>query len=159
MATYSRSSFQIIHCRLFIGGSGSGKTHVLLNLFNNQPDIYQIYLYEKDPYEKKYQHLINTCEKVGSFHFNYPKAFIDYSNDMLGYKDKKRKVLIVFDDMITDVISNIKLDSIVTELFIRGTKLHISIAFITQPYFKVPKDVRLNSTQFFIKKIPNKREL
>ena len=72
---------------------------------------------------------------------------------------KKRKVLIVFDDMITDMINNKKLDSIVTELFIRGRKLNISIVFIMQSYFKVPKDVRLNSTHFFIMKIPNKREL
>ena len=62
---------------------------------------------------------------------------------------KKRKVLIVFDDMIADMINNKKLDSIVTELFIRGRKLNISIVFITQTCFKVPKDVRLNSTHFF----------
>ena len=72
---------------------------------------------------------------------------------------KKRKVLIVFDDMIADMINNKKLDSIVTELFIRGRKLNISIVVITQSYFKVPKDVRLNSTHFFIMKIPSKREL
>ena len=72
---------------------------------------------------------------------------------------KKRKVLIVFDDLIADMINNKKLDSIVTELFIRGTKLNISIVFITQSYFKVPKDVRLNFTHFFIVKIPNKGEL
>ena len=72
---------------------------------------------------------------------------------------KKRKVLIVFDDMIADMINNKKLDSIVTELFIRGRKINISIAFISQSNFKVPKDVRLNSTLFFIMKIPNKREL
>ena len=71
---------------------------------------------------------------------------------------KKRKVLIVFHDMIADMINN-KLNLIVTELFIRGRKLNISIAFITQSYFKVPKDVRLNPTHFFIMKIPNKREL
>ena len=72
---------------------------------------------------------------------------------------KKRKVLIVFDDMIADMINNKKLDSIVTELFLRGRKLNISIVFITQSYFKVPKDVRLNSTHFFIMKILNKSEL
>ena len=72
---------------------------------------------------------------------------------------KKRKILIVFDDMIADIINNKKLNPVVTELFIRGRKLNISIAFITQSYFKVPKDVRLNSTHFFIIKIPNKREL
>ena len=64
-----------------------------------------------------------------------------------------------FDDMIADMINNKKLDSIVTELFIRGRKLNISIVFITLSYFKVSKDVRLNSTHFFILKIPNKREL
>ena len=70
---------------------------------------------------------------------------------------KQRKVLIAFDDMIADMINNKKLNPIVTELFIRGRKLNISIVFITQSYFKVPKDVRLNSTHFFIMKIPNKR--
>ena len=64
-----------------------------------------------------------------------------------------------FHDMIADMINNKKLNSIVTELFIRGRKLNISLVFITQSYFKVPKDVRLNTTHFFIAKIPNKREL
>ena len=71
---------------------------------------------------------------------------------------KKRKVLIVFDDMITDMINNKKLNSVVTELFIRGRKVNISIVFITQSYFEVLKDVILNSTHFFIMKIPYKRE-
>ena len=92
---------------------------------------------------------------------------MEYSNNMQDvYKNiedynpiKKRKVLIIFDDMIADMINNNKLNSILTELFIRGRKLNISIAFITQSYFKVPKGVRLNSTHFFIMKIPNKREL
>ena len=74
-------------------------------------------------------------------------------------QEKKRKVLIIFDDMITDMINNKKLNPIITELFIRGRNLNISIVFITQSYFKVPKDVRLNSTHFFIMKIPNKGEL
>ena len=72
---------------------------------------------------------------------------------------KKHKILIVFEDIIADMISNKKLNPVVTELFIRGSKLNISIAFITQLYFKVPKDVTLNSTHFFIMKIANKREL
>ena len=71
---------------------------------------------------------------------------------------KKRKVLIVFDDMIADMINNKKLNPIVTELFTADRKLDISIVFITESYFKVPKDVRLNSTHFFIMNIPNKRE-
>ena len=67
-------------------------------------------------------------------------------------------MLIVFDDMIDDMINNKKLDSIVTELFIRGRKLNISLFFIKQSYFKVSKDVRINSIQFCIMKIPNKRK-
>ena len=92
---------------------------------------------------------------------------MEYSNDMRDvYKNiadynpgKKRKILTVFDEMIADMINNKKLNPVVTELFIRGRKLNISIVFITQSYFKVPKDVRLNSTHFFIPKIPNKSEL
>ena len=72
---------------------------------------------------------------------------------------KKCKILIVFGDMIADMINNKKLNSVVTELFIRGRKLKLFLVFITQSYFKVPKDVRLNSTHFFIMKIRNKREL
>ena len=72
---------------------------------------------------------------------------------------KIKNVQIAFDDVIADMINNRKLNLVVTELSIRGRKLNISIVFITQSYFKVPKDVRLNSTHFFIMKIPNKREL
>ena len=72
---------------------------------------------------------------------------------------KKRKILIVFDYMIPDVINNKKLNSVAIKLFIRSRKLNIFFVFITQSYFKVPKDARLSSTHFFIIKIPNKREL
>ena len=124
-------------------------------------------MHAKDPHEKKYQYLINKRKEVGLNHFNDPKAFMEYSDDMQDvYKSiedynpiKKRKVLITFDDVIADMINNDKLNPIVTELFIRGRKLNISIVYITQSYFKVPKDLRLNSTHFFIMKIPNKREL
>ena len=152
---------------VIIGGSGSGKTNTLLNLINNQPDIDKIYLYAKDPYEDKYQFKIKKREMIGLNYFNDPKAFIEYSDDLQDvYKNinnynlnKENKILIVFDDMIADMINNKKLNSIVTELFIRGRKLNISLVFIMQSYFKVPKDVRLNTTHFFIMKIPNKREL
>ena len=138
-----------------------------MNLTENQPDIDEIYLYAKDLYEAKYQYLINKREGVGVDHFNDPKAFIEYSNDMHDvYKniddynpDKENKILIVFDDMIADMINNKKLNSIVTELFIRERKLNISIIFITQSFFKVPKGVRRNTTHFFMSKTPNKREL
>ena len=72
---------------------------------------------------------------------------------------RKRKVLIVFDVMITDIMSNKKFQIIIKELFIRCRKLNISLVFITQSYFSVPKDVRLNSTHYLIMKINNKREL
>ena len=124
---------------LIIGGSGFGKTTALLNLIENQPDIDKIYLYAKDPYEAKYQYLINIREKVGIDHFDNPKTFLEYSNDKHDvYKnigeynvDKEQEILIVFDDMTADMISNKKLNSIVTELFIRGGKLNISLVFIT----------------------------
>ena len=151
---------------LIIGGSGSGKTNALLNLIENQPDIDKIYFCAKDPYEATYQYLINIHEKVGIKHFNDPKEFIEYSNDMQDickntdeYNiDKEHKILIVYDDLIADVINNKKLNSVVTKLFIRGGKLNVSLVFITQSYFKVPKDITLNSTHFFIMKIPNKRD-
>ena len=70
--------------------------------------------------------------------------------------DKENKLLIVIDDMIADITKNKKLNSIVTELFIRGRKINISFVFITQSDFKVPKDVRLNTTHFFITKFQTK---
>ena len=72
---------------------------------------------------------------------------------------KNEKILIAFDDMIVDMFSNKKLNPMVTELFIRGKKLNISLVFITQFYFAVPKNIKLNSTHFFIMKIPNKLHL
>ena len=148
---------------LIIGGSGSGKRNLLLNLVINPPDIYKIYSYAKDPYEAKYQYLINKRESVGINRFNDPEVYIEYSNDMRDvYKnideynpDIDNKNLIVFDDMIAVMINNKKLNSIVTELLIRGRKLSISLVFITQSYFKFPKDVILNTTYFFIAKNPN----
>ena len=106
---------------LIIGGSGTGKANALLNLINNQQDIDKIYLHAKDPYEDKNQYLINKRESVELKHFNDPKTFIEYSNDMHDvYKnidsynpDKQNKMLIVSNNMIADMISNkkIKFDS------------------------------------------------
>ena len=125
---------------LIIWGSGSGKTIALLNFISNEPDIDKIYLYAKDPYETKYQFLINKSESV---------RFIEYSNDIQDvYKsideyniDKERKILKVFDDMIADMVNIKKPNSVVIELFIRGRKLS------SQSYFKVPENIRLNTTQ------------
>ena len=152
---------------LILGGSRSGKTNTLLNLINNQSDIDKIYLYAKDLYEDKYQFLIKKIENIRLKHFNDPKSFIEYSNDMRDvYKNinhynpnKENKILIIFDNMIADMINNKKLNLIVTKLFIRRRKLNISLVFIMQSYFKVPKDVRLNTTHFFFMKILNKREI
>ena len=91
---------------------------------------------------------------------------MEYPNDMLVVCQNinvtiliRKEVLIVFDDMIADMINNKKPKSYTNELFVRGRRLNFSIVFITQSYFKVPKDIRQNSTHFFIMKIPNKREL
>ena len=124
-------------------------------------------MYAKAPYEAKYQYLINIREKVRIDHHDDLKAYIEYSNDIHEiYKnineynpDKENKIIVVFDDMTADMINNKKLNSIVTELFIRGSKLNISIVFMTQSYFKVPKNVTLKTNHFFIAKILNKKEL
>ena len=152
---------------LIIGGYGSGKTNALLNFINNQLDIDKIYLCAKDPCEEKYQFLINERESTGLKPFNDRKAFIEYSDDMQDvYKNigeyniwKKRKISIVFDDVIADMIINKKINPVVIEFFIRSRKLNTSLVFIMQSYFKVTKDIKLNSVHLFIIKISNKREL
>ena len=132
MAIYSASSIQNINNRKVW----------IWKKFNKQPARY---LFANNPYEAKYQFLINKKESTGLKHFHDYKAFIEYSNDMQDvYKNieeynigKKRKILIVMWDW----------------------KLNISLAFITESYLKVAKNVRLNSTFLFILKILNKREL
>ena len=152
---------------LIIGGSGSGKTNTLLNLINEQKDIDKIYLYAKDLSEPKYEYLITNHENAGIEHLNDSKAFIECSNTMDDIYEninnhnpnRRRKILVVFDDMIADIMTNKKFQSLIKQLFIRCRKLNISLVFITQFYFSVPKDVRLNSTRYLIMKINNKREL
>ena len=85
---------------------------------------------------------------------DYTYKAIEESNPI-----KKLKILIVFDDMIADMPRNKKLNLIATELFVRDRKLHISLVFITQSFFSVPKNLRLNSTHYFTMKIPDKLEL
>ena len=140
---------------LIIGGSGSGKTKSLINLINEQIDIDKMYLYVRDLSEPKYEYLINI-KNAGIEHVNNPNAFIEGSNTMVDVYEnindynlsRKRKILIVLDDMIADIIGNKKFQAIIKELFIRCRKLNISLVFITQSYFSVPKDVRLNSTHY-----------
>ena len=150
---------------LIIGGSGSWKTNSLFNLINHQPDIDKSYFNVKDLYHAKYQLLINKRQNTVLKHLNGSKAFIEYSNDINDiYKNieynpnKEHKILLVF-DMIADMLTNKKLNPIATELFIRGRKLNISLVFITQSYFAVPKNIRLNIIHYFNIKIQNKREL
>ena len=115
---------------------------ILLNLIENQQDIDKIYLYAKDPYEAKYHYLINKRKSVGINYFSNPKDFIKYWNDMHDvykyinyYNPNKENKILVFDDMIVDLINNRNLGSIVTDLFIRGRKLDISLVFITLSSF------------------------
>ena len=152
---------------MITGGSGSGKTNALINLINEQDDIYKIDLYVKDLSEPKYEFFVKKHENAGIKHLNDINAFIECSNTMGNvYQNiddynisRKRKILIVFDDMIADIMSNKKFQAIIKELFIRCRKFNISLVFITQSYFSVPKDVRLNSTHYLIMKINPRQEL
>ena len=152
---------------MIIGGSGSGKTNALLNLINEQDDIDKMYLYAKDLNGPRYEFSIKKRENARIKHLDDPNAFnqcFDTMDDV--YENindynlcRKRKFLIVFDDMMADIKGNNEFQAITEEMFIRCKKLNISLVFITQSYFSVPKDVRLNSTHYLIMKINNKREL
>ena len=138
----------------------------MLNLINKQNFIDKIYLYAKDLKEPKYEYLIKKCEYAGIIHLNDPNAFIESSNTMDDVYEniddynpiRKRKELIVFDGMIAGIMTNKKFQAIIKELFIRCRNLNISLVFITQSYFSVPRDIRLNATHYFIMKINNRRE-
>ena len=114
----------------------------------------------------KYENLIKKLEDAGIKHLNDPNTFIRCSNTMNDVYEnindynplRKRKKLIAFDDMISDIMSNKKVQATVKELFIRCRKLNISLVFITQSSFAVPKNVRLNSTHYLIMKITNRIE-
>ena len=111
--------------------------------------------------------LIKKRKDVGIKHLNDLNAFIECSNTMDDVYEnihdynssRKRKILIVFDDMIADIMTNKKFQAIIKELFIRCRKLNISLVFITQSYFSITKDVRLNSSHYLIMKINNRKEL
>ena len=150
-----------------IGPSGSVKTITLLHLINNLHPIDKIYLYAKDIHEPKYEYLINKREQAGIKYLNDPHAFIEYSDDMNDvlhdinnyHKNRDKKVLIFFDDMIADIEYNKNFKRVNKELFYRARKINVSIVFITQSYFRALKDARLNSTHYIIMKINNKKEL
>ena len=143
---------------LIIGTSGSGKTNALLNLIKEQDDIDKIYLYAKDLSQPKYKFLIKKHKNVGIYHLNDPNVFTECSNRMDDVyqnidenSSRKRKILIVFDAMITGIMSHKKFQVITKELFIRCRKLNISLSLI----FLFQK--MWNSTQL-IMKIKNRKE-
>ena len=134
-------------------GSGSGKTSTLSNLLSWETNIDKNDLYAKDTDEAKYQWLIEKRENSGLKQFVNSKVFIEYSDDMADIyttikeysPNRKCKIFVVFADTIADILGKKELNPIVTELFIRGSKLNISLAFITQSYFAVTKTIGLNS--------------
>ena len=155
---------------LIIRPSGSGKTNALLSIMQDLKNISpvdKIYLYTKDLSEPKYEYLINIRESVGNKYCNDPTAFIEHSNDMDDVftnidnynPTRNRKILIIFDDMIANIMTSKEYKAMIKELFIRCRKLNISLVFITQSYFRTPKDARLNSTHYLLTKINNKKEL
>ena len=152
---------------LIIGPSCSGKTNTLLYLINKLHPIDKVYLYAKDIHEPKYEYLINKREQARIKNLNDPQAFIEYSEDMNDVlddinnynKNRDKKVLIVFDDMMADIEYNKNFKRIIKELFYRTRKINVSIVFITQSYFKALKYARLNSTHYILMKIGNKKEL
>ena len=132
---------------LIICGSGSGKTNALLNLIKEQDDIDKIYLHVKDLSKAKCEFLIKKCEDAGTKHFSDPNAFLECSNTMdyvyeniYDYNsNRKRKILIVFDNMIAGIMKNKKLQVIIKDLFITCRIVNFSLVFITQSSFLFQK--------------------
>ena len=124
-------------------------------------------MYAKDLSEPKYKILIKKYENAGIKYLNDLNAFIECFNTMDDVYEnlndynpnRKRKILIAFEDMIAGIMTNKEFKAIIKELCIRCRKLNISLVFITQSYFSVPKDLRLNATHYFIMKINNRKEL
>ena len=121
-------------------------------------------MYAKDLSEPNYETLIKKRENAGIKYLNHPNGFIECSNTMHDVYEnindynssRKRKTLIVFDDMIAEIMKNKKFQAIIEELVIRCRKVNISLVFTSQSYFSVPKDVRLESTHYLIMKLATK---
>ena len=149
---------------LLIGGSGLGRTNALLSLKKEQNDIDKTYLYAKDLSESRYELLIKKRKDAETKHLSDLNAFIECPNTMDDvYKNvndynpnRKRKILIVFDDMFANIMTNKKCQAIIKEIFIRCRKLNISILFLKQFSLSVPKYLKLNSTTFLIMRISKK---
>ena len=120
-------------------------------------------MYAKDLSEPRYKFSIKKREDARIKHLHNPSAFIQYSstmddvyNNIDDYKPRRnKKNFIVFDGMVADIMTNERFQAIIKELFIRCRKINISPVFITQSYFSVSKEVRLNSTHYLIMKIHN----
>ena len=144
---------------LIIGGSGSRKTNALFNSIKQQDSdnlIDKTDLYAKDLNEPKYQFLIKKRKDVVIKHLNDPKTLIEYSKYRIMFtiivivtiRKEKRKILIVFDDIIADIMTNKKFQPRIKEFSITCRKLNIYIVFVTKSYFFVPREVTLNSTHY-----------
>ena len=151
---------------LVIGPSGSGKTNYLLNKIQTDTNIIDK-IFMKRLRRTQMSTFNKKREQAGVKQLNDPTAFIEYSNSMddlyenieVYNKKRKRKVLIVFDDMISKVMSNKKEQKVLKELFIRCRKINVSLCFLTQSYFSVSIDVRLNCIHYVAFKINKKKEL
>ena len=139
----------------------------MLNLIKEQSDIDNIYLYAKNLSEPKYEFLIKKREDAAIQHLTDSNAFIECSSAMGDVYEnideynpnRQRKILIVFDDMIADIMTSKTFQAVIKELFIRCRKLNTSLVFIAQSHFSVSEVVRLNSTHYLIMKINNRKEL
>ena len=133
-----------------IGGSESEKTNALLNFIKGQENIDKIYLYAKDLSEPRHEFLIKKSADPGKQHLNDSNAFIDFSNtvdevfeNVDNYNPcRKKKILVLLDEMIADIMTNKKRQAIIKEKFNRCRKFNTLLVFIMQSYFFVPKDVR-----------------
>ena len=141
-----------------VGPSNSGKTNILIHIIKKCRNFDKIYLYAKKLDEPLYEHLIDHWTRVGDMH---RLNLIEYSNDIsetVEVDDINENIqnLIIFDDMVCEASKSLK---DVEEFFIRGRKQNASIIFISQSYFSIPKNIRLNCDYFVITKIGNKKEL
>lgn len=139
-----------------IGPSNSGKTNLLIHIIKTCKNFDKIYLYAKKLDEPLYENLIKQWSAMGTHH---KLDLIEYSNDISEVVDvdviyENKQNLIIFDDMVTE--KNLKG---VIELFIRGRKQNASIIFISQSYFSIPKDIRINCDYFVVTRMGNKKEL
>ena len=154
-------------CRIMIiGVFRSEKRNSLFNLISQQPDIDKIYFYAKYPYQAKHQFLISKRESTDLKQFHDFEAFIEYSNGMADFYKKKWRIQFKYEPSNinhfwwydADILGKKSLNPIATESYIKDRKSNIFLVLITQPYFAVPKNIRLRSTHYFFMKILKKQQ-